>query len=52
MCPEFNSDRYIGMMEQELRRKLPVTRTMFAWDKALQLSLTREITREFSGNRR
>uniref|UniRef100_A0A7I4FDH0 F-actin-capping protein subunit alpha n=2 Tax=Physcomitrium patens TaxID=3218 RepID=A0A7I4FDH0_PHYPA len=37
---------------KELRRKLPVTRTMFAWDKALQLSLTREITREFSGNRR
>ncbi|XP_073392615.1 F-actin-capping protein subunit alpha isoform X2 [Physcomitrium patens] len=37
---------------KELRRKLPVTRTLFAWDKALQLSLTREITREFSGNRR
>lgn len=36
---------------KELRRKLPVTRTLFAWDKALQLSLTREITREFSNMR-
>jgi len=36
---------------KELRRKLPVTRTLFAWDKALQLSLTREITREFANMR-
>jgi hypothetical protein len=41
----------LGMNLQELRRKLPVTRTLFAWDKALQLSLTREIAREFSNKR-
>lgn len=45
------ADKIFGMVLQELRRKLPVTRTLFAWDKALQLSLTREITREFSNMR-
>ncbi|XP_024543271.1 F-actin-capping protein subunit alpha isoform X2 [Selaginella moellendorffii] len=33
---------------KELRRKLPVTRTLFAWNNALQLSLSREVTRELS----
>jgi capping protein alpha len=46
-----DADRYSVMVLQELRRKLPVTRTLFQWDKALQLSLTREITREFSNKR-
>jgi hypothetical protein len=36
---------------QELRRKLPVTRTLFSWDKALQLSLSRDLAREFTSKR-
>ncbi|MCO5596417.1 hypothetical protein L7F22_050479 [Adiantum nelumboides] len=31
---------------KELRRKLPVTRTLFPWGSAHQLSMNREITRE------
>ncbi|URE24654.1 F-actin-capping protein subunit [Musa troglodytarum] len=31
---------------QDLRRKLPVTRTLFPWHNTLQFSLTRDITRE------
>lgn len=31
---------------QDLRRKLPVTRTLFPWQNALQFSLTRDISRE------
>lgn len=33
---------------KELRRKLPVTRTLFPWGSAHQLSMNREITREMS----
>ncbi|KAH8932638.1 hypothetical protein BDL97_19G083900 [Sphagnum fallax] len=36
---------------KELRRKLPVTRTLFSWDKALQLSLSRDLAREFTSKR-
>ncbi|KAJ7542742.1 hypothetical protein O6H91_09G009600 [Diphasiastrum complanatum] len=50
---------YLGVLEEsyskvsdnsfkELRRKLPVTRTRFSWNNALQLSLSREITKELS----
>ncbi|KAF8401480.1 hypothetical protein HHK36_012420 [Tetracentron sinense] len=31
---------------KELRRKLPVTRTLFPWHNSLQISLTRDITKE------
>ncbi|GFZ07081.1 subunits of heterodimeric actin filament capping protein Capz superfamily [Actinidia rufa] len=31
---------------QDLRRKLPVTRTLFPWHNTLQFSLTRDITKE------
>ncbi|RRT51814.1 hypothetical protein B296_00050876, partial [Ensete ventricosum] len=31
---------------KDLRRKLPVTRTLFPWNNTLQFSLTRDITRE------
>ncbi|URE24661.1 F-actin-capping protein subunit [Musa troglodytarum] len=31
---------------KDLRRKLPVTRTLFPWHNTLQFSLTRDITRE------
>lgn len=31
---------------QDLRRKLPVTRTLFPWQNTLQFSLTRDITKE------
>eukprot|EP01018_Ginkgo_biloba_P006187 Gb_17838 [translate_table: standard] len=33
---------------KELRRKLPVTRTLFPWHNTLQLSLTRDLTKELS----
>lgn len=33
---------------KELRRKLPVTRTLFPWGNAHQLSLARELSREMS----
>lgn len=36
---------------QELRRKLPVTRTQFSWDNAVQLSLSREAARQASVGR-
>lgn len=36
---------------KELRRKLPVTRTQFSWDKAIQLSLSREVARQASAGR-
>ncbi|KAK4801989.1 hypothetical protein SAY86_000192 [Trapa natans] len=32
---------------KDLRRKLPVTRTLFPWHNTLQFSLTRDITKEF-----
>jgi len=31
---------------QDLRRKLPVTRTLFPWNNTLQFSLTRDISKE------
>ncbi|KAJ6852152.1 F-actin-capping protein subunit alpha isoform X1 [Iris pallida] len=31
---------------KDLRRKLPVTRTLFPWHNTLQFSLTRDITKE------
>ncbi|KAL3700417.1 hypothetical protein R1sor_018439 [Riccia sorocarpa] len=37
---------------KELRRKLPVTRTQFSWDNALQLSLSREAARQVAFNQR
>ncbi|KAL2651232.1 hypothetical protein R1flu_019360 [Riccia fluitans] len=37
---------------KELRRKLPVTRTQFSWDNALQLSLSREAARQVALNQR
>ncbi|KAB1202194.1 F-actin-capping protein subunit alpha [Morella rubra] len=33
---------------KDLRRKLPVTRTLFPWHNTLQFSLTRDITKELS----
>ncbi|KAH7297495.1 hypothetical protein KP509_26G071800 [Ceratopteris richardii] len=33
---------------KELRRKLPITRTLFPWHTARQLSMNRELTREMS----
>ncbi|KAL6132726.1 hypothetical protein ACLB2K_064965 [Fragaria x ananassa] len=33
---------------KDLRRKLPVTRTLFPWHSTLQFSLTRDITKELS----
>jgi capping protein alpha len=44
-----DDDDDVGL--QELRRKLPVTRTLFSWDKALQLSLSRDLAREFTSKR-
>jgi hypothetical protein len=44
-----HDDEDVGL--QELRRKLPVTRTLFSWDKALQLSLSRDLAREFTSKR-
>jgi hypothetical protein len=44
-----DDDDDVGL--QELRRKLPVTRTLFSWDKALQLSLSRDLAREFASKR-
>ncbi|RWW75467.1 hypothetical protein BHE74_00016511 [Ensete ventricosum] len=31
---------------KDLRRKLPVTRTLFPWQNTMQFSLTRDITKE------
>ncbi|CAM6083538.1 unnamed protein product [Calypogeia fissa] len=48
-------DKYANLSDttfKDLRRKLPVTRTQFAWDKALQLSLNREAARQLSAGRR
>ncbi|XP_048139750.1 F-actin-capping protein subunit alpha isoform X2 [Rhodamnia argentea] len=36
---------YLGSLE-DLRRKLPVTRTLFPWHNTLQFSLTRDISKE------
>ncbi|PRQ55224.1 putative F-actin-capping protein subunit alpha [Rosa chinensis] len=36
---------YLASLE-DLRRKLPVTRTLFPWQNTLQFSLTRDITKE------
>ncbi|KAJ7542719.1 hypothetical protein O6H91_09G008400 [Diphasiastrum complanatum] len=44
---QYLESEYLGVLE-ELRRKLPVTRTRFSWNNALQLSLSREITKELS----
>ncbi|OAE33651.1 hypothetical protein AXG93_4689s1380 [Marchantia polymorpha subsp. ruderalis] len=44
-------DKYSTLSDttfKELRRKLPVTRTQFSWDNALQLSLSREAARQIS----
>ena len=36
----------VVIVMQDLRRKLPVTRTLFPWHNTSQFSLTREITKE------
>jgi capping protein alpha len=33
---------------KDLRRKLPVTRTLFPWHNTLALSLTRDLTKELA----
>lgn len=38
-------------MFKELRRKLPITRTQFSWNHALQLSLSRDIAKGISGKK-
>jgi capping protein alpha len=39
------SEQIYGIL-QDLRRKLPVTRTLFPWQNTLQFSLTREVEKE------
>lgn len=54
-----HESEYLGSLEEsysklsdttfkDLRRKLPVTRTLFPWHNTLQLSLTRDLTKELS----
>lgn len=47
-CLEDSYSKLSDNTFKELRRKLPVTRTLFPWGNAHQLSMTREITREMS----
>lgn len=47
-CLEDSYSKLSDNTFKELRRKLPVTRTLFPWGSAHQLSLTKELTREMS----